>query len=721
MGKKKNRPAGNQSPGDPCATTPPAPATPAATESPQVVPKREARANKTKKPPSPLPSGHLAICRNKYVVARPRCAGAPHIPSRSAPCQDPLHIPVITAVVARLAYADLSHRHWRYIACFHGPWLQMPIEILETMASINYNTPRPHPIDPALLYDVIKIRKLVEEATDLAVRAASDLPSQGGSGGYGGGGSNLGLVGQGPSHGPRISRERKYRMMLQACQKLAHAYRIDEIACSVATMQGTSTVDEIGSTVLQRNNNEVDGKYVHFFHQKIPSRQLADHTSIRPLNEIILACPTDPEPYRTRAMIRSFMLDFGGAISDFSKALDRVPGDRHDAGPPPPASELSSMQHNGHANGKRPPDVRLRDEDQPSSLVPQLLFMRACARLAQACDTVRDTITLTDSEFSELPQSPFMKDPVAAASGFGSNLPRSHLLEQRPKLSEKEALESRKAVKTQARRALKDFLAFLSYFDYTPLMPPDALADFSEKIGQAASGNKNPRHVQPGKIAPEIVHHVSALFSATPPVDMPPYPPADADEDPGNTPSSEACTYHPLLTEALHSLLLCHYLLQTSKTELIRHAHNVARIARIADAYPVFQASRSAARADFVEVLEKTGLASSFSRPWDALCAPAPLPPIRHPSNCKCGQDHAENGNARGNNGRPFMRWSVSDDGKDYPIVTDRALLIMKWASEVPFVSMGTAKKKRRVVGRGKGEGRGGAAEGKEDEECEGL
>lgn len=599
----------------------------------------------------------------------------------------------------------------------------MPIEILETMASINYNTPRPHPIDPAVFFDVIKIRKLVEEATDLAVRAASDLASQGGAGGHGAGGSNLGLGGPGPGHGSRLSRERKYRMTLQACQKLARAYRLDEIACSVATMQGASTLDEIGSTVLQRNDNEVDGKYVHFFHEKIPSRQLTDHTSVMPLNEIILACPTDPEPYRTRAMIRGFMLDFNGAINDFSKALDtctnRVYGKRHDPAPQPPALESSPLPQNGHANGKRPFDVRLREEDQPTSLVPQLLFMRACARLALACDKVRDTVTLTQAEFSDLPPSSFMSDVVAAASGYDANLPRGHPLHQRPKLSDEETLESRKAVKTAARRALRDFLAFLSCLEYTPHMPQDAVADFTEKIGQAASGNKNPRHVQPGKITPDVVYPISTLFSATPPADIPPYPPADADEYPAKTSTTEACTYHPLLTEALHSLLLCHCLLQTSKTELIRHAHNVARIARIADAYPVFQASRSAARADFVDILEKTGLAASFSQPWDALCAPAPLPSIPHPPNCACGEVHEENGKGVRGNGkggmRALTRWSVADDGKEYPIVTDRALLVVKWVVDVPFVSMGTAKKKRRVVGKGTGEAKGDVACEKDD------
>lgn len=38
-------------------------------------------------------------------------------------------------------------------------------------------SPRPHPIDPAVFYDLVKIRKAVDEATNLAVRATSGLTS----------------------------------------------------------------------------------------------------------------------------------------------------------------------------------------------------------------------------------------------------------------------------------------------------------------------------------------------------------------------------------------------------------------------------------------------------------------------------------------------------------------------------------------------------------------
>jgi hypothetical protein len=45
-------------------------------------------------------------------------------------------------------------------------------EVLETLENSTYTAPRPHPIDPSVFFDLVKIRKAVDEATDLAVRAA---------------------------------------------------------------------------------------------------------------------------------------------------------------------------------------------------------------------------------------------------------------------------------------------------------------------------------------------------------------------------------------------------------------------------------------------------------------------------------------------------------------------------------------------------------------------
>ena len=86
-------------------------------------------------------------------------------------------------------------------------------------------------------------------------------------------------------------------------------------------MQSASPLEEVASLVLQRNPQDADAKYVHFFHEKIPSRQLAQCTNLDALSEIISEKSTQGEPLRTRATVRTFKEDFEGAIADLTEAL----------------------------------------------------------------------------------------------------------------------------------------------------------------------------------------------------------------------------------------------------------------------------------------------------------------------------------------------------------------------------------------------------------------
>ena len=127
--------------------------------------------------------------------------------------------------------------------------------------------------------------------------------------GYGGGGTS------------KLSRERKHRMRELATNKLSQAYHLDEIAASVATMQSASTLEDVAHLVLQREPNNVDAKYVHFFHEKIPSRMMAQCTPLDTLNEIITERPNDGSPLRTRALTRIFKEDYVNSAKDLSEAL----------------------------------------------------------------------------------------------------------------------------------------------------------------------------------------------------------------------------------------------------------------------------------------------------------------------------------------------------------------------------------------------------------------
>ncbi|KAH7329336.1 hypothetical protein B0I35DRAFT_42542 [Stachybotrys elegans] len=512
------------------------------------------------------------------------------------------------ATAASSSLIICRNKHWRYISCFHGPWLQMPIEILETVANINYNTPRPRPIDPAVFFDLVKVRRLVDEASNLAVRAASDIASPTLTNVNGGmpGDASMNAFGLGgPGHGAKLSRERKFRMREQASQKLGRAYRLDEIACSVATMQGASPLEDVGSLVLQRNPKDPDAKYVHFFHEKIPSRQLAESTSLQPLADIIAERPNEPEVYRTRATVKSFKADYDGCIVDLTTALALCRYHK----PAHSQSEDTSLQTQEPRNRR---EVRLAEKDQPSSLESQLYFQRATTYLTMASQLVADGLPLKAEDGG-------LEKPSAAPA------------------ADKQA-DARKLVKTYARRALKDYLSFLSQFEYSPNLPNKVVREFNIRVSLAAHGTRNRHLPDPTASNSHTVYSLADLFAAVPPSDIPPYPSygvskrdvAQSKPIPFTEWTTEWITYHPLMTDALHSLILCHCLAQTSVKEVQRHAYMVARLVRLTDGYPVFQASRSPARSDWIEVMRRVSDIIQLDATWDQLCAPTPLPIYDH-------------------------------------------------------------------------------------------
>ena len=438
-------------------------------------------------------------------------------------------------------------------------------------------------------------------------------------------------------------------MREQATQKLSKAYRLDEIASSVATMQSTSTLEDVASLVLQRSRDDSDAKYVHFFHEKIPSRQLAESTSLGPLDDIISGRPTEGEPLRTRATVLVFKEDYESAARDLTEAL-RV---HRMYRAPHTAPKTHTQESKGHEvqlprGGRRNEDVILREEDQPSSLEIQILFQRAGVYLAIACQHVGAAL---------LDPSPAGKgqtgDAEAQTEGGetveADSTPELSAAEQKAAKERREVQKlARKMVKVNAKRALRDYMAFLSHFEYSPDVPIEVVQDFARKVNQTANGIRIPRNyaqlsradgsdgqaTNGDKDADKTYHlyPLSDLLAASPPAGLPPYPKTDLAAPnqqrcpPARETSAETLTYHPLLTDALHSLLLCHCLVQTSAKELLRHAYMVARLARLADGYPVFQASRSPARADWIDVLRRGDNWIQLCAPWETLCAPAPLP-----------------------------------------------------------------------------------------------
>lgn len=624
--------------------------------------------------------------------------------------------------------------------------------MLESLAHSNYHAPRPRPIDPAVLYDLVKIRKFVDDATNLAVRAASGIASSAvmKDGGLLNGGAagvlGLGVAGGGPA--PRLSRERKHRMRELATQKLAKAYKLDEIAASVATMQSASSLEEVANLVLQRNPEDPDAKYVHFFHEKIPSRMLAKCTSLKPLDDVIAERPSEGAPLRTRAVTKGFKEDYVSAAADLTTALS-ICRTRH-GHDTVPAVLLGGGGGGGGGrtgSGRHGENNRTEEEDQPNSLEAQLLFHRASTYLTIASGHIEATL-----------------GPKTAAAAAVSDAGAQAL--EAEANAKREA--ARKIVRTNAKRALRDFVKFLSNFDYTPGLPAETTDDFLRKVnaelnrsngGHGMNGNDSNSVEKDAKKLLEIfyrqsnihegdekrgvigapngsgaprndlpsppVYPVSTLFTA-PPASLPPYPctalttaSSSSSSSPSSSTSSavaaaaaaflaesnEAITYHPLLTDALHSILLCHVLIQTPLKELLRHAYMVARLARVCDGYPIFLAARSPARADWIEMLRKTSNHVGLESAWEGLCSPAPLPspttptsPVFSPSSEQKLLTYSSSSSSsvasalvlsKNDENKRLQqqinipkRWAQEDGGKEYPISTERASLIAKWVKD---------------------------------------
>ncbi|KAF5383969.1 hypothetical protein D9757_006914 [Collybiopsis confluens] len=324
------------------------------------------------------------------------------------------------------------NKHWRYISSYHGPWLQLPVELLDSLLVLNqdpatlfvpesvpqsFSNPRisgiptpklrdrgfnnlrdpdspgprfsghehslltattaaqlspvppwplpkpgkapPPPIDPGVFRNVTLIRRLIDEAAELSVRASSGLSASemaspgmmGGLGGYALNGSTwaaaqtLGINPLGGNSGRNVamSAMRIHRLRALAVQKLAQAYKADEIASSVMVMQGGSVFDDVAERVLKVDPNDPDAKYVHFFHEKIPSRQLAESTTTQTLDELIAAHPYRLEFYRTRGVVHCFREEYPLAIKDFTHALKEARAARK--------AKTMSHDHNDHNGG----------------------------------------------------------------------------------------------------------------------------------------------------------------------------------------------------------------------------------------------------------------------------------------------------------------------------------------------------------------------------------
>ncbi|EJU02673.1 hypothetical protein DACRYDRAFT_115693 [Dacryopinax primogenitus] len=630
------------------------------------------------------------------------------------------------------------NKHWRYISSYHGPWLQLPVEVLESLllaltaeadasppSSPNFSSafrprrtqlrgllsppsarsrsarspngtdssstaltkfdpsaldypispfdtgPAPPPIDPGVVRSVTQIRRLIDEASDLAVRAASGLsaaslasmPSHANQNVWSAA-QTLGLNPMGNEGGrgrDGMSAVRTHRLRALAVQRLAQAYRTDEIAASVMVMQGASALDDVAQRVLRQEPNNADARYVHFFHEKIPSRQLAESTPTTVLDELIASNPLHLEYYRTRGIVRCFRDEFSLACKDFTNAIRqsiqlRKARRAHEVEAEKKPNRLMAQskcgkkskkggRHHDHrqfgvANGNADDeDAAVNDDslrstsvEPPSPLETQCLFLRGAAylqhaifQIEQACLNLEGVRKPTSPDLPELrlcylDHGQFGGTEIGNPDGPLGPKEGSKLRAYRARLGDP---TFRASIIAFVKKSLRDHERFLGHFETleTGASFPGNLAERVE-AAFLLSESQRPGQQRERQIQLAAYQASSQTNLAPPPLPIPDGP-------------APLTTYHPLLVESHFSILIC-YLVLGDFAGLLAAFQRTALLVDGLDGCPIFLPARSMAQAEFIEVLERLAsgwrmgaVPHSLSLRRLAIEAGPPIPPIR--------------------------------------------------------------------------------------------
>ncbi|KAJ3121944.1 hypothetical protein HK098_003263 [Nowakowskiella sp. JEL0407] len=565
------------------------------------------------------------------------------------------------------------NKHYPYIASYHGPWLTLPTELLQSLLSINEDDNSTPPIDPVIFRKLIKIRELVDEASDLVIKISS-----GDSGGRGGG-----------WRGGNISAVRQQRLRELAVSKLAKAYKIDEIATSVLTMQSASTLDDVALKVLKKTPNNLDAVYVHFFHEKIPSRMLSSCTTSSPLDLVINHQPNTPEFYRTRAMIKCFREEFKESLRDFKTAITLAKKRRR------AECQLDELQKGSKCD----------EADEEYCCENQLYFLRAACYHQYAISILDSTIkSVTDSHTEKTGAKKVAKSNEKCNATL---LPSTayHASDIAPAPMEKYRMALKSCVdqvESLARKSIKDYSHFLEgyktnlpAFLHPFAVPVNAIEEVNEeKSKEFESSLEEDSELTVVQSSFGVKTNTIAEFISQFPTKL---PENNLVISHAQTESHASCnnklckmassleqarhshpalgTYHPLLVESWHAIGLNYFLLLDFKT-CLQWQERITKLYEIGDGYPIFLTARSMSQADYVQVvkgLRKSELQKSITE-WKKNSNQKSIE--RGPTaamtklNIKGTSEPAKNG--------------AGDGGKDtktrqYPLHTKRAETILVW------------------------------------------
>ncbi|KDE07494.1 hypothetical protein MVLG_02169 [Microbotryum lychnidis-dioicae p1A1 Lamole] len=459
-----------------------------------------------------------------------------------------------------------------------------------------------------------------------------------------------------------MSAVRQHRLRVLAVSKLAEAYRIDEIAASVAIMQGATGLDDLAQRVLKQEPDNLDALYVHFHHEKIPSRTLASSTDTTQLDHLIACDPHRLEYYRTRGVVHGFKQDYVSAVRNFTQALTEAKAIRkekeHRAEVQVGGGNLKKKKggKNGKMGGKKGKTslapmgdrnevdmapilgsngnaVPTTPTSDPSSTVGkepgddlerQMYFHRAMAHFHHACRLMEDAAL--DVEGVQKPKGGLSNEGgeltlrnvgIVLADEIGGLYGNASPEKQaRYRVGMGEA-SLRERVTTLLRKSVRDHERFLAYFKVWEAPPGNALEEEDRQRPTLGAKQTDRPLTFRGR---RLIHH-RALAQRTRDADPRRLERQRRHQDVPMPAPTLLTTYHPLIIESHFTVLLIHLLLGDFKTLVQAHARTV-RLMDHLEGYPIFLPARSLTMSEYAEVLERLSATWRIVRESSGIAAP---------------------------------------------------------------------------------------------------
>jgi hypothetical protein len=374
------------------------------------------------------------------------------------------------------------------------------------------------------------------------------------------------------------------------------------------------------------------------FHSLGKSRQLAESTTTRVLDELIEAYPQRIELFRTRGIVRTFLDDYTAAIKDFTHALKEARSLRkarsfHLNGSHPSQSskgkgDKKKKESKKKLNGQAPPNGTSAADgcgdasepetppvhpsvlpDAPEPIEPQLLFLRGAAYLQNAIFLVEERILKLEGIRKRISAegAAELRLCYIQSGRYGGveigNLDGPLGKVDGPKLQAYRGVLADGAFREQVgvllKKSIRDHERFLAHFDAleTPAPPPPTTTSSPEPDGSDVDGD-----VDVDDEDDNIVERAAYAFLLSEAL----RPGSHGTPPPAPLPNAAVLftTYHPLLVESHFSMLLC-LLMLGDFPALLRAFVRAANVVDGLEGYPVFLPPRSMAQAEFVETLDR--------------------------------------------------------------------------------------------------------------------